>query len=111
MFGIAGILGPKYMGTTNYGLSSAFLFSSFLSCLCLLSVGTDVLTDTIMYFSIVVAILLAVIVTIPIFMKSAYIKYFLQRVKVRKIDVEAGPEEQQQSMMNSEVQLPTKLTP
>jgi len=44
-------------------------------------------------------------------MKSAYIKYFLQRVKVRKIDVEAGPEEQQQSMMNSEVHPPTKLTP
>jgi hypothetical protein len=66
MFGIAGILGPKYMGTTNYGLSSAFLFSSFLSFICLMSVGTDVLTDTILYFSIVVAILLAVIVTIPV---------------------------------------------
>jgi ribosomal protein S3AE len=44
-------------------------------------------------------------------MNSAYIQYFLQRVKVRKIDVETGPEEQQQSMMNSEVQPPTKLTP
>ena len=44
-------------------------------------------------------------------MNSAYIQYFLHRVKVRKNDVEAGPEEQQQSMMNSEVLLPTKLTP
>lgn len=66
MFGIAGILGPKYMGTTNYGLSSAFLFSSFLSFVCLVSVGSNVLTDTILYFSIVITILLAVIVTIPV---------------------------------------------
>jgi len=66
MFGIAGILGPKYMGTTNYGLSSAFLFSSFLSFLCLLSMGTNEFSDTILYFSIVVAILLAVIITIPV---------------------------------------------
>jgi hypothetical protein len=45
-------------------------------------------------------------------MNSAYIKYFLQKVKFRKIDVESGPEDsQQQSMLDSEDQQPNKLTP
>jgi hypothetical protein len=45
-------------------------------------------------------------------MNSAYIKYFLQKVKVRKMDVEAGPEDShQQSILDSEDQQPTKLTP
>ena len=45
-------------------------------------------------------------------MNSEYIQYFLQKVKVRKMDVETGPEDsQQQSMLDSEDQLPTKLTP
>jgi hypothetical protein len=39
-------------------------------------------------------------------MNSAYIKYFLQTVKVRKMDVEAGPEDQE-FMLDNEDQLPT----
>jgi len=43
-------------------------------------------------------------------MNSEYIKYFLQPVKVRKMDVEAGTEDQE-FMLDNEDQQTNKLTP
>ena len=43
-------------------------------------------------------------------MNSEYIKYFLHPVIVRKMEVEAGPEDQE-NMLDNEDQQTNKLTP